>query len=426
MAPKRLIDCHRMSTTPPPIRPGLARLAWKALWSRPLAAALNALMLSLGFAAVVFIGLVSSQIEHQARRDLAGVDLVVGAPGSPLQLILASVFHLDVPTGNIPLSSLETLRGHPLVAQVVPLSMGDSLQGFRIVGTEPAYAQLYRSVLRPGGRMWAAPLEAVLGAQVAQATQLRVGERFFGTHGLAAGGEVHGDRAYTVVGHLAPCGCVLDRLVLTATSSVWAVHEAAHVGEQALDEADRLALEAEREVTALLVRYRSPLAAATLPRWVRSQPGLQAAAPATESARWFKAVGVGVEVLQGLGALLVAMAALSLFVTMTHAVRERESDLALLRLLGAPPRRLAALLIFEATWLAAIAVVLGLLLGHGLTHLLGWALMADRSLPVTGAWLTSAHGVWVAAAFVVAWAAVAWPVRRVLSVDVTVLLQAPR
>ena len=262
--------------------------------------------------------------------------------------------------------------------------------------------------------------------QVARVTGLRAGDRFEGTHGLGEGGEVHGDRPYTVVGRLKPCGCVLDRLVLTATESVWAVHEAAHVGDEPMDEADRRALEAEREVTALLVAYRSPLAAATLPRWVRAQPGLQAAAPALESARLMRAIGAGVDVLRGLGALLVAMAALSLFVTMTHAVREREADLALLRLLGAPPRRLAALMAWEATWLASLAVALGLALGHGLTHLLGWWLVADRSLHLTAWWFTSEHGGWIGGAFAVAWLAVAWPVWRVTRIEVTSLLQAPR
>jgi putative ABC transport system permease protein len=387
---------------------------------------LNVVMLGLGFAAIVFIGLVSSQVEHQARRDLTGIDLVVGAPGSPLQLILASVFHLDVPAGNIPLDAVDRLRAQPLVSRVIPLSMGDSLQGFRIVGTEAGYVELYGAALAGGGRLWSVPMEAVLGAQAAQTTGLHEGDRFEGTHGLSAGGEVHGDQPYTVVGRLAPCGCVLDRLVLTSTESVWAVHEAAHVGDEPLDEADRQALEADGEVTALLVSYRSPLAAATLPRWVRAQPGLQAAAPALESARLLRAVGAGVEVLQGLGALLVAMAGLSLLVTMTHAVREREADLALLRLMGAPPRRLAALMAWEASWLAALAIVLGLALGHGLTHLLGWMLMTDRSLTLTGWWLTPWHGVWVVGALTVSWAAVAWPLWRVMRVDVTALLQGPR
>ena len=113
----------------------LARLSWRYLWSRPLAAVLNLLVLTLGLAAITLVLLVATQLDKAFERDLAGIDLVVGAKGSPLQLILAGVFHIDVPAGNIPLQEVQALQKNPLVAQVIPLSLGDSYQGFRIVGT---------------------------------------------------------------------------------------------------------------------------------------------------------------------------------------------------------------------------------------------------------------------------------------------------
>jgi len=399
----------------------LAALAWRYLWARPLVAALNLALLALGLGAITFVLLVGEQVERSVQRDLAGIDLVVGAKGSPLQLILAGVFHLDVPTGNIPLEAVGTLRAHPLVERVVPLSLGDSVQGFRIVGTTPDYLALYGAA-PARGRVWEAPMQAVLGADVAAATALAPGATFAGQHGLGRDGHAHGDTPYTVVGVLARCGCVLDRLVLTALESVWQVHE----DDTATDEADRAALEAEREVTLLLVAYRSPLAAATLPRWVNAQAGLQAAAPAVESARLLRMVGAGTEVLRGFGALMVLVAALSVFVALTHAVREREGDLAMLRMLGAPPGRVATLVAAEASWLAALGVAAGLALGHGLTHLLGWYLAAQRSLAVTGAWISPAEGMLVAAAFLLAWLAAAWPARRAATLDVTALLQQVR
>jgi putative ABC transport system permease protein len=399
----------------------LAGLAWRYLWARPLVAALNLLMLALGFGAMVFVTLVAEQLEHQAQRDLAGIDLVVGAKGSPLQMILAGVFQVDVPTGNIPLATVALLREHPLVASVVPLSLGDAAQGFRIIGTEPAYLALYGATLDQG-RLWGPALEAVLGADVARDTRLAVGQTFAGAHGLGKDGDLHGNTPYTVVGRLARCGCVLDRLVLTGTESVWAVHEK----NTALDDEDRAALEAEREVTLLLVRYRTPLAAVTLPRWVNAQAGLQAAAPALEAARLFRTIGAGLDILRGFGTMLLVVAGLSVFVALTHAVREREADLAMLRMLGAPPRRVAALLAFEALWLAGLGVLAGLATGHGLIHLLGLALKADRSLPLTGWWWSAQHSLLLAGALVLALLAVAWPVRRVLRLDVTTLLQTPR
>ncbi|MCZ8252285.1 MAG: ABC transporter permease [Hylemonella sp.] len=379
-------------------------LAWRYLWARPLATVLNLLLLSLGLAAITLLLLVRVQIDRAFERDLAGIDAVVGAKGSPLQLILSGVFHLDVPTGNIPLAEAQALAQDARVAQLIPLSLGDSYRGFRIVGTTRDYPAHYAADLAQGA-WWQAPMEAVLGAQVARSTGLATGGQFAGAHGLGAGGEEHGDEPYRVSGVLAPCGCVLDRLVLTSSESVWRVHE----GEPE-DEAERQALEDSREITLALVRYRSPLAAVTFPRYVNSATSMQAAAPALEITRLLRMVGVGTDVLRGFAAVLLLTAGLSVFIALWSAVRERRADLALLRMLGAPPRRVAGLLLAEALWLAALATVLGLAAGHGLTGLLGWMLDNDRSVPLRGAlWL--AEELWVPAlALTVAALASALPV----------------
>ena len=399
----------------------LWRLAWQLLWSRPLVAGLNAAMLALGLAAMSLVSLTAEQVDHAVQRDLAGIDLVVGAKGSPLQLILAGVFHLDAPTGNMPLTTLATLQQHPLVAGVVPLSLGDSLQGYRIVGSTPDYLSLYQARLSDG-RIWQQPLEAVLGAEVAQNLGLKTGQTFAGAHGLGEGGEAHGDTPYTVVGQLARCHCVLDRLVLTDLASVWAVHEA----HTALDDEDRAALAAEREITLALVRYRTPLAAVTLPRWVNAMDGLQAASPALESARLLRMLGVGTEVLRAFGLLLLVVAGCSVFISLYHAVREREPDLAMLRMLGAPPSRVAGLVAAEALWLAALGALAGLALGHGLTEVLGLILQQQRSLAITGWWWSASSLSLVALAGVLALGAAALPAWRAARLDVTRLLQSPR
>lgn len=400
----------------------LARLAWVYLWARPLVTVLNLLLLTLGLGAVTFVLLTSEQIDHGLRRDLAGIDLVVGAKGSPLQIMLSGIYHLDVPTGNIPLAALEQVARNPLVESVVPLSLGDSVQGHRIVGTTAEYAALYGGVLA-SGRWWTPgrePLEVVLGARAAQDLGLGVGARFVGTHGLGTGGEAHGDSPYVVVGVMRPTQSVLDRLVLTATESVWSVHEHA----TAADEEDLRLLAEEREVTMLLVKYRSPLAAVSLPRWVNSIDGLQSASPALESARLLRMVGVGVDVLRGFGVVLLIASGLSVFVALFHAVREREGDLAMMRLLGAPQWRVGALVALEATWLALIGTGLGLVLGHGLAEVLGRVLAAEQSLSITGAWVTSVEWAIPLLALVLALAACALPVWRAYRQDVTVLLHA--
>ena len=143
----------------------VAALAWRYLWARPLQTVLNLLLLALGLAVVTLVLLVGTQIDRGFERDVQGIDLVVGAKGSPLQLILAGVFHIDVPPGNIALVDFQKLRSNPLVAQAIPLSLGDSFRGYRIVGTTPEYPAHYGATLAQG-TLWQGPLQAVLGAGV--------------------------------------------------------------------------------------------------------------------------------------------------------------------------------------------------------------------------------------------------------------------
>jgi len=351
-----------------------ARLLLAYLHARPLAALLTVLLVALGVGTLVAVTLVTGQAQQRMSRDAAGIDLVVGAKGSPLQLVLAGVFHLDVPPGNVPAGALGELRANRMVAQAMPLALGDSLRGFRIVGTEPALLDWYGARLARGAT-FQAPMQAVLGARVARDTGLEPGGRFVGTHGLAPGGPVHEDHVYTVTGVLAPTGGVIDRLVLTPVESVWQVHE----GEPA-DETERRILEAEREITLVLVRYASPLAAATLPRAVNASDRLQAASPAVESARLFNLVGLGVDGIRAFGAVLMAAAALSVFVALFQALSDRRRELALMRLLGASPARLFTLLLLEGLVLTAIGAVVGTVLGHAAVELAG------RWLSPTGEW----------------------------------------
>jgi putative ABC transport system permease protein len=374
-------------------------------------------LLTLGLASITFVLLAGEQVDRAFQRDLAGIDLVVGAKGSPMQLILAGVFHIDVAPGNIPLADVQELARQPQVAKLIPMSLGDSFRGFRIVGTTTDYLSHYRMVFAQG-QPWARGMEAVLGAQAAQDTGMKTGDSFIGSHGLGGGGHAHGEHPYRITGVLAPCGCVVDRLILTATESVWQVHETT----MATDDDDRKALQAEREITIALITYKSPLAAVTFPRYVNASTGMQAAAPAVEVSRLLRMLGVGSDVLRGVGIVLLFTAALSVFIALWNAVRERRDDLAMLRMLGATPAKLAALLVCEALWLAVLASVLGLAAGHGLTSLVGLLLEGQRSLPMTGRLWLPAEG-WIPAAAVgVATLAALIPTVSAYRVDVAHLL----
>ena len=385
--------------------------AWRMLLARPGAALLNVLLIALGVATMTVLLLVSTQMERSFERDLAGVDAVVGAKGSPLQMILAGVLHVDVPAGNIALEAAQELAKDPRVKKLIPLSLGDSYEGARIVGTTFDYVNLYETKMATG-QSWTGVMQVVVGADLQ--AKLPINAEFAGTHGLAGGGEVHGKSKYIVVGQLQRCGCVLDRLILTSTESVWQVHEK----EIALDEADKKALQEEREITFGLIQYASPLAAVSFPRFVNQSTELQAAAPALEITRLFRMIGVGTQVLQAFAAVLLIVSAISLWMSLTAALRERRGDLAMLRMLGASKSKVAGLLLIETLLLGLAGWAIGVTLGHLLTSLIGYLLEAERSLVVSGWLMLPQELLLLAEVLGLSVLAVAWPLRQVYGQDV--------
>jgi putative ABC transport system permease protein len=358
----------------------VVRLAWAYLAARPLLTALNVAMLALGVGTMVLLLLFTSQTERRLERDAKPVDLVVGAKGSPLQLIMSSVLHVDVPTGNIPYPEAKKVAANPMVAAATPLSLGDSYRGFRIVGTDATFLALYNARVAEG-RSFEKPMEAIVGADAARRLGLTPGVEIVGSHGLAAGGggASHAAHPYKVVGVLAPTGTVADRLIVTSLESVWEVHGEHHADEKEDDD--------DKQITALLLRYRTPLAAATLPRHVNSTTTMQAASPAYETARLMNLVGVGVDAMRVFAIVLMATAGISMFVALMSALQERRYDLALLRTLGARPGTLFALLAAEGVTLVVAGAILGLALGHAATEALGIWIARSNPWAITGlAW----------------------------------------
>jgi putative ABC transport system permease protein len=391
-------------------------LAWAQIRDRPGASALNGLLIALAAAVTTFTWLVLAQVNGVLQRDARGIDLVVGAKGSPLQLLLGGVYHLDVVPGTIKLAELKALEGNRLVRDVIPLSVGDNFRGYRIVGTTAQYPQVYGATLAQGA-MFNAPMQAVAGASVAARQGLTVGTTFFGTHGLADGGPVHEDHRYTLVGILAPTGTVLDRLVLTALESVWLLHEGAPV-----DPAEQQALEDEREVSIGLVRYKSPIAAATVPRSINAGVAMQAAAPAVESARLMQLVEPVLLLVQGLGLTIAVLAGLSVFLTLSQALERRRHELAILRMLGASRLRVFALLLIESAGLAWVGACAGLILAHGLVALAAILAPSVGAALIDPAWFDTME-LWIPVLAVgLAVLAALWPAWRAARVDVASVL----
>ncbi|CAN5382908.1 hypothetical protein BH09PSE2_BH09PSE2_17970 [soil metagenome] len=337
---------------------------------RPLTWGFHVLTLALGVAVLTAVLALNAGLSGRFQRDLSGIDLVVGAKGSPLQLIMSSVFELDQPTGNIPLSTLATLQGNMMVRRAVPVSQGDNVQGFRIVGTSTQFGSLYDAQLAQG-TWWTQPMQAVVGSEAQKRLGFKVGQVFVGDHGLAPGGEAHRDSPYKVVGVLKRTGAAIDRLVLTDTASVWQVHhheevehaEALAAGKP-IDPADVDKSPSGREITAILVSYRSAMGALMLPRYVTSMPNLQAASPAVETAHLTTLLGTGADVLRSFGIGLLVLSALGFFTALFSAVSERRQELALIRALGGSPALLFRLVTLEGLALGLGGGIAGVVLGR--------------------------------------------------------------
>ena len=398
----------------------LARLSLAYLNAKPLNTALNLVLLALGVGTIALVLLATHQVEERMGRDARGIDLVAGAKGSPMQLILSAVFHIDAPTGNIPLKEAKQLAQHRAIRKAIPVALGDSFRGFRIVGTTHDYVAHYAGELG-AGRLWQAPMEAVLGAEAAASTGLGVGGQFVGAHGVAEGGEEHGEAPYQVVGVLKPTGTVLDRLVLCNVESVWFVHVQPGKHEDAKEVLAQLR-EDEQEITALLIQYATPIAAATLPRMINSTTALQAASPAYESARLFRMIGVGVDVLRAFALVLVAAAGLSIFIALYNAMEERRYDLAVMRMLGASPGKLMRLVLLEAVVLALVGAAIGLVLGHLAAEAVGGMLAAEKQASITGAAWLGAELWLVALAVAVGFVAGLVPAWRAYRTDIATTL----
>lgn len=356
---------------------------------------LNVLLFAFGVAIVTLLLLTSAQLGERMHRDARGIDLVVSAKGSAMQIVLSSVYQLDAPTGNIAWSRLEELARNPGVKKAIPLVLADNYQGFRIAGTTHDYVTHYDAMLREG-RLWQAEGEAVLGAEAARKTGLKPGSTLAAVHGLRATGEhIHAVHPYRVVGVLARTGTVIDRLVLTDLASVWALHPHENNAEE-----NPLVTEPPpadpREVTAILVQYASAATGATLADEVNANSEMQAASPADETSRLFSIMAVGMAVLRAFAAVLVFAAGLSLFIALYGALSERRYDLAIMGALGASPTDLMMLLLLEGLLLAAIGIALGLAFGHILTSAIGFALR-HQQVGVTG-WAWNENEIWIVAA----------------------------
>tara|TARA_Y100001934_G_scaffold206733_1_gene244445 strand:+ start:2002 stop:3246 length:1245 start_codon:yes stop_codon:yes gene_type:complete len=348
-------------------------MAWRYLRFRWLVSLLTVAGISLGVALVCAVLSLRHESERALSREAGLYDLVAGGKGSPLQLVLANVYHLDSPTGNVPYADYERLRRDSRVLWAAPVGLGDNYLGYRIVGTEAQFFDLPERNGNPffrfrEGKVFEDRFEVVLGSQVASSSGLGIGDSFFGTHGLVEvpGAEVHRDFPYRVSGILAPTGTAQDRAIFGTLESVWEIHETEDRLHSAIQGTALLEGRKEREATAILVRLKTPGLRLWMADEIRKETDGIAAIPINEILRFQRGiVGPVQRALLAVAAAVVAVSCLTVLVTLNQAAERRRRDIAILRSIGAVRAEVAALVFTEGLLLTGGGILVGLLLGHG-------------------------------------------------------------
>lgn len=366
----------------------LWKLSLYNITSKPLYTLLGIISLSLSIVLLLSIQQFRKSFEHQLDTNLGTIDVVVGAKGSPLQLVLASVLHLDNPTGNISYTEAQKLSKHPMIQAAVPISYGDNYKGYRIVGTTKEFMTLYGASLATGHQV-AQALEVVIGSEVAAAQQLQLGDTLISAHGLVEDAIEQHQEAYTVVGILKPTKTVIDHLIVTTLESIWQVHghgehqahssqDASHT--EAHSSHDHTSLhhtteELDQEITSLLITFRNPRALLTFPRRVNAQTSMQAVLPKYELNKLYSYLNIGIDAILIITYLILLISGITIFISLYKMVKERSYDLALLRTFGGTNFQLIQILLYEGCIIMVIAFVIGILLLHGGSYVVSYYLM---------------------------------------------------
>lgn len=343
------------------------RLIIRNLLYKPLSTILSWILLLVGVAIISLLLIVQQQLEQKFDKDLQDVDMVIGAKGSPLQLVLSAIYHVDAPTGNVSESEVNRITASPLIEQTIPLAYGDNYKGYTILGTDTSYISKEKATLLKG-RLFNKSMEAVVGSNVASAGHLGLDSTFLGIHGQGIHGHQHKGHYYKVVGILQPTGAVIDNLVITNIATIREIHEHHDADDHDDDDDEK---KDGAQITAALIKFRSPMGLMVLPRIINETTNMQAAAPVLEINRLVGLMGIGVTTLQYIAVAIIVMAGLSVFISLFNRLNERRYEMALLRSMGYSRSRLFMIIIAEGLLLALVGFISGILLSRLGVLLLG-------------------------------------------------------
>lgn len=353
----------------------LLKLTLLSLWNRRASVLLTLLAIAISIALLLGVDYIRKEAKASFLSTISGTDLVVGARSGSVQLLLYSVFRIGNATNNISWKSYQELAAHPQIAWTIPLSLGDSHQGFRVLGTNQDYFRYYRfgdkrALEFAQGQAFAGVFDTVLGAEIARKLGYQLGDKIVIAHGTSTvSTALHADKPFTVTGILKPTGTPLDRTVHITLEGLEAVHIDWVAGTKisgysiSAEEAVKKNLQ-PKLITAFLLGLKTRTTAFQVQREInnyKSEP-LLGILPGVALADLWQALGLFETVLRIISGFVVIAGLVGMLTTVLSTLNERRREMAILRAVGAHPYHILLLFILEALVLTLVGCLIGMLL----------------------------------------------------------------
>ncbi len=369
------------------------RIAWHNLWFRPILTLVTAATVASAVGLAVAISTLTGAVETALVRASQPFDLLVAAKGSPTAVIMSTILLQEAPVGNIPFALYEHLRADPRVAHAVPLALGDSVSGYRIIGVGPEFYTLVDPKTRQpyfrlaAGRLPEREFEAVAGAQLAARTSLTLGAEFQSQHGLIPGSITAHRAYYRIVGVLQASDTPFDRAVFVPLASYWLVHDhhdhaAGHEDDDAAAPTETSSQGPEREITVALIRPQGIREFYQLHQEINRSPNAQAILVGQGMQELFDRLAQDRQVLVPITYLTLAMASATVFLTSYTLGSLRRRETAVLRALGAARGAVFVISLLEPLLVTLGGALAGAGLGFACAWLIAEQLSETRVLPL--------------------------------------------
>lgn len=353
----------------------LLKLSLLSLWNRRVSVLLTIVAIAISVALLLGVEYIRKEAKVSFLSTISGTDLVVGARSGSVQLLLYSVFRIGNATNNISWKSYQELAANPLIEWTVPLSLGDSHKGFRVLGTNQDYFKFYRygdkrALEFAQGQAFKGVFDTVLGAEVARKLGYQLGDKIVVAHGTSeVSTALHADKPFTVTGILKPTGTPLDRTIHITLEGLEAVHidwvAGTKVSGYSISAAEALQKNLQPKViTAFLVGLKTRAAAFRVQRDMNDykREPLLAILPCVALADLWQALGMFETVLRIISGFVVLAGLVGMLTTVLSTLNERRREMAILRAVGAYPYHILLLFIVEALVLALVGCLLGMIL----------------------------------------------------------------